>query len=198
MHGGIGGGHFSRQRDHQANGQLSDGYSVCAGRVHHYDAAARGGFRVDVVHANAGAANDAKFGRVLKKCVVHLHRAADHERVGIGQRGSQSFGQLVVRFDFPSLLARKHGQRGRRNFFRQYDFHGCSLIRRSGPACVLIKANALLFAEQIEHAHHRRVRLAFAALVFGERVGMHSQPLRHFVLIEIELLARDEQLFSEG
>ena len=198
MHGGIGGRHFSRQRDHQADGELGDGNGVCAGRVHHDDAAARGCLGVNVVHANAGAANHAKLGSVLKKCVVHLHRATDDERVGIGQRGRQSFRQLVVRFDFPTRLACKHGQSGWRNFFRQYDLHGCSLVRRGGPACVLVKANALLFAEQIEHAHYRRMRLAFAALVFGERVGMHSQPLRHFVLIEIELLARDQQLFSEG
>ena len=180
------------------NGQFGDGNGVSAGRIHHHDAAARGCLGVNVVHADAGAANHAQFRRVLEQCIVHLHRAADHERVGIGQRGGQSFRQLVVRLDIPSRLARKHGQSGRRNFFRQYDLHRCSLIRRSGPARVLVKANALLLAQQVEHAHHCRVRLALAALVFGERVGMHSQPLRHFVLIEIELLARDKQLFSEG
>ena len=194
VHGGIGGGHLARQGDHEADGEFGHGYGVGAGRVHDHDAAARGGFGVNVVHADAGAANDTQFGRVFKQGIVHLHRAADDKRVGIGQRCRQSFRQLVVRFDFPSRLARKDGQSGRRNFFRQYDLHGCSLPL----TCVLVKANALLLTEQIEHAHHRRVRLALAALVFGERVGVNPQPLRHFVLIEIELLARDEQLLSEG
>ena len=27
---------------------------------------------------------------------------------------------------------------------------------------------------------------------------MHAQPLRHLVLVEVELLARDEKLFAEG
>ena len=198
VHGGIGRRHFARQRDHQAQSQFGDGHGVGARRIHHHNAAARGGLGVNVVHADAGSANHAQFRRVLQQRIVHLNRAADHERIGIGQRCRQTVGQLIVRLHFPSRLARKYGQSGRRNFFRQYDLHGCSLVRRGGRARVLIKANALLFAEQIEHAHHRRVRLAFAALVFGKRVGMHPQPLRHLVLIEIELLARDEQLFSEG
>ncbi len=65
-------------------------------------------------------------------------------------------------------------------------------------ALVLVKADAVLFAEQLEHPHHRRMRLALAALVLGERVGMHAQPLGHLVLKEVKLLARDQQLFSES
>ena len=196
VHGGVGRGQFARQGDHQADGQFGDGDGIGAGRIHHHDAAARGGLGVDVVHAHAGAANDAQLGRVRHQRVVDLHGAAHHKRVGIGQRGGQAVGQLVVRQHFPSRLGRKHGQRCRRNFFRQNDLHGCSLVRCCADS-VVVKTNALLLAEQVEHAHHRRMRLAFAALVLGERVGMHAQPLGHFVLKEIELLARDQQLFSE-
>ena len=176
--------------------QLRHGYRVRARRIHHHNAAPRGRFGIDVVHAHAGAPDHAQLGRMLHQRIVHLHRAAHHQRVGIGQRRRQSLGQLVVRLHFPSRLGRKHGQRRRRNLLRQYDLHRCSLVLFT--ALVLIKANALLLAQQIEHAHHRRVRLAFAALVLGERVGMHSQPLRHLVLIEIKLLARDQQLLSES
>ena len=63
---------------------------------------------------------------------------------------------------------------------------------------ILVKTDALLLAEQIEHAHHCRMRLAFAALVLGDGVGVHAQPLGHLVLIEVELLAGDEQLFSKS
>jgi hypothetical protein len=62
---------------------------------------------------------------------------------------------------------------------------------------ILVKADAVLLAQQIEHPHHGRMRLALAPLVLGDRVGMHAQPLRHLVLIEVKLLARDQQLFSK-
>ncbi len=101
-----------------------------------------------------------------------------------------------MRLDIPSRLGRKHGQRCRRNLLCQYDLHCVSLDLLRG--FILVKADALLLAEQIEHPHHGRMRLAFAALVLGDGVGVHAEALRHFVLIEIELLAGDEQLFSES
>ena len=105
-------------------------------------------------------------------------------------------GQLVVRQDIPSRLGRKHGQRCRRNLLSQYDLHRVSLDLLRG--FVLVKADALLLAEQIEHAHHSGMRLAFAAFVVGDGVGVDAEALGHLVLIEIELLAGDEQLFSES
>ena len=196
MHGGVGGGHFARQGQHQADGQLGHGHGVGSGGVHHHDAAAGGGIGVDVVDAHAGAADHAQLGSLLHQRVVHLHGGADHQRVGIGQRRRQPVGELVVGQNFPSRLGRKHGQRRRRNLLRQNDLHCFSLFCCSGG--VLVEAHAFLFAQQVKHAQHGRVRLAFAALVFPHRVGMHAQPLRHLVLVEIELLARDDEFFAES
>ena len=195
MHRCVRGGHLARQRQHESNGQLGHSNRVCARRVHHHDAAPRGGIGVDVVHAHPGATDHAQLGRMLHQRVVHLYGTAHHQRVGIGKGRRQTIRQLVVRQDFPSRLGRKHRQRRRRNLLRQNDFHLLSLVLfRSG---ILVKTYALLFAQQIEHAHHGRMRFALAPLVVGDGVGMDAQPLRHLVLIEVELLARNQQLFSE-
>ena len=69
----------------------------------------------------------------------------------------------------------------------------CHLLR----GFVFIEADVVLLAEQLEHAHYGCMRLTFAALVFGEGVGVHPQLLGHLVLEEIELPACDQQLFSE-
>ncbi len=138
----------------------------------------------------------AQFGSLLHQRVVHLHGGADHERVGIGKRRRQSIGELVVGQNFPSRLGRKHGQRRRRNLLRENDLHCFSLFRCSGG--VFIEAHAFLLAQQVKHAQHGGMRLAFAALVLPYRVGVHAQPLRHLVLVQIELLARDDEFFAEG
>src|ERR1035438_4000106 len=41
------------------------------------------------------------------------------------------------------------------------------------------------------------MRLAFATFVLRHRVDVYAKPLGHLVLIEIQLLASDQQLFSE-
>ena len=58
LHGGVRLGDFARQRHEHRKRQLSGGDGVAAGRVHHHDAALRGGFYIDIVHANAGPTND--------------------------------------------------------------------------------------------------------------------------------------------
>ena len=85
------------QRDHQAEGQLGDGDGVGAGRVHHDDAAVRGGVGVDVVDADAGAADDAQLRRGLQQLGVDLHGGADDERVGVGELGGEAVLDLVGR-----------------------------------------------------------------------------------------------------
>src|SRR5450631_800398 len=62
---------------------------------------------------------------------------------------------------------------------------------------VLVEIDAFPLAEKFEDAHHGGMRLALAALVVGDGVGMHAQPLRHLVLVEVELLACNQQLLRE-
>ena len=101
-----------------------------------------------------------------------------------------------MRQDIPSRLGRKYGQCCRGNFLSKYDLHRVSLDLQRG--LILVKTDTFLLAEQVEHPHHRGVGLAFAALVFCDGVGVDAEALCHLVLIDIELLASDEQLFSEG
>ncbi len=109
VHGAVGDGKLARKGEHEADGELGDGDGVGAGRIHDDDAAARGGFGIDVVDAHAGAADDAQLGRLLHERVVDLHGGADHERIGIGECGRQSIGQLIVRDNFPSGLGGEDG-----------------------------------------------------------------------------------------
>jgi hypothetical protein len=169
--------------------------SVGARRVHDHDAAARGRFSIDIVDADSGAANDPQFGRLPHQRVVHLYGRTDHQRIGIGKSGGQAVGQLVVRQYFPAGLSRKHRQRGRRNLFRENNLH-CLSFFRCGRS-VLVKADAFLLAQQVKHAHDSGVGLALAALIFPNGIGVHAQLLRHLVLVEVKLLARDDQLFAE-
>jgi len=199
VHGGVGGGQLAGESEHEADSELGNRDGVGARRVHHHDAAAGGGFRIHVVNAYAGAANDAKLRRVLHERVVDLHGGAHHDGVGVTERGVQParllVRQLVVRHYFPAGLRRKHGQRGRGHLFRQNNLHCFSLV--GGRRRVLVEADAFLFAQHFEHAHDGRVRLAFAALVLPYGVRMHAQPLSHLVLKEVELLARDDEFFAE-
>ena len=171
MHRGVGRRNFARQREHQADGQLRDGDSICAGGVHHHDAAAGGGLGVDVVDTHAGAADDPQLGRFFHKGVVHLHGRTHNQRIGIGQGRGQAVGELVVGEDFPPWLSRKHLHGGRRHFLRQNNLHDFSPFFGSG---VPVEAHALLLAQQVKHAQHRGMRFALAALVFHDGVGMHA------------------------
>ncbi len=188
-------GQFAGQPQHERDGQLGHGHSVRSRRIHHHNAPPRGGSGVDIVHAHARTANHAEPGRFRHQRIVNLHRAAHHQRIGIGQSRRQSIRQLVVRQNFPSRLGRKYGQCCRGNLLCQNNLHRVSLAVLRG--FILVKADALLLAQQIEDPHHSRMRLALAPLVLGDRVGVHAQPLGHLVLKEIELLPRDQQLFSK-
>ncbi len=94
MHGGVGGGELARQREHQADGEFGNGDGVGARGVHDHDAAARGGFGIDVVHADAGAANDAQLRRMLHQRVVDLHGVRTTSASASASAAGQAIGQL--------------------------------------------------------------------------------------------------------
>ena len=111
VHGFVGAGDGAGHGDHEAEGELGDSDRVGAGRVHHDDAAMGGGGGVDVVHAHAGAADDAQLRRVLEQGGIHLDGGAHDERVGVGQL----FGQALdfVRGDaLPAGLLFEEGEGG--------------------------------------------------------------------------------------
>ena len=56
--GGVGGGDLAGQGEHHGDGVLGGGDRVAERRVHHHDARGGGGRDVDVVDADAGAADD--------------------------------------------------------------------------------------------------------------------------------------------
>ena len=195
MHRVIGRRHFAAQRDHQSNSQLGHSNRIRARRVHHHNAVPRRRFHIDVVHAHTRAAHHAQLRRVLQQLLIHLHGGPHHQRIGFSKSSRQTLRQLVVRLHFPTRLSRKHGHRRRRNLLCQNNLH------RRSPALlailILVKTNTVLLAQQLKHAHRRRMRLALAPLVLGHRVGMHPQPLGHLVLIEVQLPPRNQQLLSK-
>jgi hypothetical protein len=194
VHRCVGRGNLARKRDHQADGEFGNRNGVGARRIHHHNAAARGRFCINIVNADACAANHAQLGRLLHQRVIHLHGRANHQTICIGKCGGQAFGDLVVRLNIPAGFGLKNSQCCRRNLLSQYDLHPVSLLR----GLIVVKTDALLLAEQVEHPYHCRMRLAFAALVIGDGVGVYAQPLGHLILIQAELLAGDEQLFSKS
>ena len=78
---GVGVGHMARKCQHQGQGVLGRCDRVALGRIHHDHAALRGGRHIDVVHPNAGAANDAQLGGGLDDLGGHLGAGADHQSV---------------------------------------------------------------------------------------------------------------------
>ncbi len=102
MHAGVGGGHVAGQRHQQRDGLLGGADGVAAGRVHDDDALARRRCHVDVVHADAGADDDAQPARILQLSRRDARVAADDDAVG-GADGFLEFGALeflsIVEFD---------------------------------------------------------------------------------------------------
>ena len=73
---------LARQREHQRDRVLGGGDVVAAGRVHHHDAALGRGRDVDVVDADAGAADDLQLAvPASMMSAVTLRAAADDQRV---------------------------------------------------------------------------------------------------------------------
>src|SRR3546814_5944563 len=85
----VRGGDLARQREHQRDGVLGGGDGVAVGRVHHHDAAPGGGGNVDVVYADAGAADDLQPVGGSDDLRGHLRRGADGEAVVLADDGFQ-------------------------------------------------------------------------------------------------------------
>ena len=66
FHGDMGLRNFAGQRHEHGKGQFGRGNGVAARRVHHHDAPLRGGIDIHVVHADAGAADDAQIAARLR------------------------------------------------------------------------------------------------------------------------------------
>ena len=129
VHGGVGAGKLAGEGDHKAEGEFGDGDGVGTRGVHNDDAAAGGGFGIDIVDADSGAADDAEVGRGGHKGIVDLDGGADDKGVGVGER----FGEildLVVGEDLPTGFGLKNGERGGGNLFGEDDFQDCSFLTR--------------------------------------------------------------------
>ena len=88
-HRGVRLRNFARERKQQREGVLRRRDRVAAGRVHHHDAALRGRLDIDVVDADAGAADDLQPRRRGQRLGRHLRRAADDQRVEVADAGDQ-------------------------------------------------------------------------------------------------------------
>jgi len=73
--------HLPRQREHQRDRVLRGGDRIAERRVHHDDAARRGGGNVDVVDADAGAADHFEPRGAFEQFRCHLGRRSDREAV---------------------------------------------------------------------------------------------------------------------
>jgi hypothetical protein len=61
-----------------------DGDGVAPGRIHNQDARACRRIQINVIHADARAADHAQPGRFLQQFASDLHRAPYHQRIAIG------------------------------------------------------------------------------------------------------------------
>ncbi|MGY3426582.1 hypothetical protein ACVWZW_007086 [Bradyrhizobium sp. F1.13.4] len=83
---------LARQRQHQGDSVLGSRDRIAERRVHHDDALGRGGGNLDVVDADAGAADHLEIGRLLEDLRGRLGRRADREAVVI----ADDLGELVL------------------------------------------------------------------------------------------------------
>ena len=125
---GVGGGDLAGEGEHQRDGVLGRRDRVAVRRVHDDDAAAGGGWDVDVVDADTGAADDLEVRGGGEDVGGDLRRGADREAVVVGDDGFQFVlreADLHVDVD-AAILEDLHGSRGQ--LIRDQDFgHGwCS------------------------------------------------------------------------
>ncbi len=99
----VGLGCVAGQREHKRHGVLGGGDRVGRGSVDHGDAALRGGLQVDVVHANARAADDLEPLAGGYQLGRHLRFAADHQRVVAADDAAEHL-RLQARADFHPML----------------------------------------------------------------------------------------------
>ena len=86
---GVGGGELAGDGEHQGDGMLGGGDRIAEGRVHHDDALRGRRRHVDIVDADAGAADDAELRRGGEHLVADLGRRADGEAVIVADDGEE-------------------------------------------------------------------------------------------------------------
>ena len=89
---GVGFGDLPGERQHQRDGVLGGGDRIAERRVHHDDAARGGGGNVDIVDADAGAADHFQVLGVFQDLRRHLGGGADGEAV----EAADQFGELLL------------------------------------------------------------------------------------------------------
>ena len=89
---GIGGRKLASDGEHQRDGVFGGRDRVAEGRVHDNDTTARGGGDIDIVDADAGAADDLEIGRRRNQFLGRLGGGADGETIVI----ADDFGELVL------------------------------------------------------------------------------------------------------
>src|SRR3546814_7042045 len=88
---GVGGGKLAGNREHQRNGMFGRRDRVAERRVHDDDAAARSGRDIDIVDADAGAADDLEAGCRSDQLFRRLGRGTDGETVVIADALAELF-----------------------------------------------------------------------------------------------------------
>lgn len=127
-------------RHGEEHGHRVFGHADCvsAGSVHDEHALARGGVQVDVVNADAGAADDAQAHGFIEKLGRHFRRAAHEQSVGVAN----------FIFDLPFRFGEIHNVPGRIRLQDPHDafvnaigyqyFHcGLKILRALAFLCVL-------------------------------------------------------------
>jgi hypothetical protein len=92
MRRGIGLRNFARQRQHQRNRMFGGRDRIAEGRVHHDDALGGRGRNLDIVDADAGAADHLQLLGLLDDLGGRLGRGADRKAVII----ADDLGELVL------------------------------------------------------------------------------------------------------
>ena len=90
--GGVGGGDLAGHGEHHGDGVFGCGDGIAKRCVHHDHATARGGGNVDVIDANARAADDLEAGRLLQQLCGDLGVGADGEAIII----ADDFGKFIL------------------------------------------------------------------------------------------------------
>jgi hypothetical protein len=106
--GGVGGGDLAGDGEHHGDGVLGGGDRVAEGRVHHHDPARGGGGEVDIVDADAGAADDLESVGLLQQRGGGLRGGADGEAVIAADRGGQRLrilAELGAEIDVDAALS---------------------------------------------------------------------------------------------
>ena len=138
---GVGGGDFARQREHHGDGVLGGRDRIAERRVHHDDAATRGRGNVDIVDADAGAADDFQILGVLEDLRGDLGRRADREAVIVADdRGELVLVLAEVRLevDLDAALLEDGDGGGRQGVGNEYARSHVSLSMKRGSPLPLV------------------------------------------------------------